>query len=344
MSPRLRLPAAATPLLMAGALWATSALAPVALGGGAQTPPPCGPDGVCVPRPQTFGWYQTRWRTFPGDVAAIPPTPATGGDQPDREELGGPELPDASEEGQLGPASSRPAEAAPGGEAPAEGEPAAEDAAEAGLGELPGEAPLRQFEVPGIGGAPAPGAGETPPPTGQSPTGEGAIPEAGSGGEPGSDPLDPFGATPPAPPAWISNAALRRAALDQSSLEPLPMVEHAAAIAEALEGPPVLPPMAAPTAQPPLKSAPPASAGTTITPPSDQDEDAPPMLPPGLARGAGTSAPIVAQPASVQPMIDGNVTAASAVQPADFQLVNPAAESVDVEPLQQAIYFEASDK
>src|SRR5215213_245566 len=159
MSPRLKLRAAATPLVMAGALWATSTLSPTALGGGAQTPPPCGPDGMCVPRPETFGVYQTRWRTFPGDVITRTPTPAPGTAGPKGETLGGPQLPGPAEEGQLGPARA-PREGAPGEEPAAEG---AEDAAAAGLGTLPGEVPLPGLELPGAEGAPPAGEGNEVP-------------------------------------------------------------------------------------------------------------------------------------------------------------------------------------
>ncbi len=366
MSPRLKLRAAATPLVMAGTLWATSALSPVTLGaghgplvnrGGAQTPPPCSPDGVCLPRPQTFGWYQTRWRTFPGDVAAAGPTPADGAPQ-GQPEFGGPQLPEATEEGQMGPSPTR----RPGEEgAPAEGEQPAEDAAAAGLGGLPGESPLAGLDLPGIG-APGPGADE------------GAVPEPGTqpgadpGAEPETNPLDPFGAAPPAPPAWITNAAAQRAPLSSSAFAPLPVVEHAAVIdpasgvaapvlpADVSNAPAVLPAAAAeqPAAnleQPPLQVNMPVMSGPNL-----HGGDAPPVLPPGLMNTVGQAAgtmpvtaapPIVEQPPSVQPVvIDDQVEAASMEQPVGIQLINPAAAEVDptAEGLQQAIYFEASDQ
>ena len=311
MSPRLTL-RTATPLVMAGALWATGALAPIALGGGAQTPSPCGPDGVCVPRPETFGVYQTRWRAFPGDSIGKTPTAATV--EPEKPELGGPKLPTPAEEGRLGPAKA-PREGGAPGEQPTED--GGEDAAAAGLGTLPGEVPLPGIELPGVT-PPAPDAAE-----GEQ---SGAIPEAGAvpepGAEPGANPLDPFGSAPPAPPAWLKSAALENRPVGvASSLETLPMVDHAAAVdASRMDGPNL------------------------------HGDDAPPILPPAL-RGAGGAAPMVApkmvQPASVAaPIVDDQVTKASAVQPAGIQLINPAAAMVDpeAEGPQQAIYFEVSDQ
>jgi hypothetical protein len=293
---------------------------------------------------------------FPGDAAILTPTPAAADAEPDREDLGGVELPKATEEGQLGPARPDRGEAAPGEEPAAGGEPGEEDAAGAGLGELPGEGPLQGFELPGIG-RPAPAPEGTPPAEGGEPPAD--APDAGPGAEPGSDPLDPFGTAPPAPPAWISTAALHRAALEQS-LEPLPVVEHAAAIAEAIgaETPqPEQTPIGGPAPlemQIPVSFTAPAGNGRKL-----HSDDAPPVLPPALARGVNgiapaaattrqsDSAPAVVQPKSVQPIvIVDRVTAASADEPVSIHLINPAAAMVDpsAEGLQQAIYFEASDK
>jgi hypothetical protein len=297
---------------------------------------------------------------FPGDAAILTPTPAAADAEPDRESLGGVQLPKATEEGQLGPARPDRGEAAPD-EAPAtDGEPSEEDAAGAGLGGLPGEGPLPGFELPGIG-RPAPAPEGTPPAEGDEPPAGGpeAGPEAGPGAEPGSDPLDPFSTAPPAPPAWISTAALHRAALEQS-LEPLPVVEHAAAIAEAIgaETPhPDQTPIGASApleVQVPVSFTAPAGSGRNL-----HSDDAPPVLPPALAqgvngigseaatRGQSDGAPVVKQPESVQPIVvDDRVTAASAEEPLGIHLINPAAAMVDplAEGLQQAIYFEASDK
>jgi hypothetical protein len=374
MSPRLKLRTVATPLVMAGTLWATGTLAsalgaghgPIVNRGGAQTPPPCSPDGACVPRPQTFGFYQTRWRTFPGDLAAIPPTPAEDPAQRQQRELGGPQPPAPSEESQAGPTPT------PRTGAGAEGAPAAEgaapeDAAEAGLGTLPGEAPLPGFDLPGVG-PPLPGVDGAP-------AGEGAAPGAAPNGAqpdpgavPGGNPLDPFGpssASPPTPPAWIT-AAAQRAALEPSEFDSLPVVEHAVAIdpstglpspvlpaekpATAIVPAPVHPPVQVET--PPAEIIMPVAAGANL-----HSDDAPPALPPALMNRvapasaiapAPTTPPTVQQPPSVEPIVvvDDQVEAASMEEPLGIQLINPAAAVVDptAEGLQQAIYFEASDQ
>jgi hypothetical protein len=374
MSPRIKLRAAATPLVMAGALWATSALTPFALGGGAQTPPPCGPDGVCSPRPETFGWYQTRWRTFPGDVAFKAPTPAPGAGGPEPENLGGPQLPTPAQEGLLGPAR-QPREGAAGGAAPGAGaEPTEEDAAGAGLGGLPGEAPLSGFELPGA--APAPGGAQPP-----ASDAEGGAPEGGPdtgpmpdpAAQPGTDPLDPFGAAPPAPPSWISRSVIGSAALNESAHQSLPIIEQPAAAAvdlnAAIQSPrgevqhSIFMPAAidnAPMEAALIENFEPGPQLPPLDGPNLHGDDAPPVLPPSLLGGvagaqpwaaAATAPPTLRQPASVQPvvdapMVDTRVTAASAESPLGIQLINPAAALVDpsAQGLQQAIYFEASDK
>jgi hypothetical protein len=45
------------------------------------TPPPCAADGTCYPNEGTWGWYQCRWRKWPGEElvptpAGVQPTPA----------------------------------------------------------------------------------------------------------------------------------------------------------------------------------------------------------------------------------------------------------------------------
>jgi hypothetical protein len=47
------------------------------------TPPPCAADGTCYPNEGSWGWYQCRWRKWPGEELA--PTPA--GVQPTPAEL-----------------------------------------------------------------------------------------------------------------------------------------------------------------------------------------------------------------------------------------------------------------
>jgi hypothetical protein len=54
------------------------------------TPPPCCADGFCYPKPETWGFYKTRWRHWPVEyVAAAPGLPGVGpagqpGLEPDR--------------------------------------------------------------------------------------------------------------------------------------------------------------------------------------------------------------------------------------------------------------------
>lgn len=360
MSPRLKLRAAATPLVMAGAVWATSAWSSIALGGGAQTPPPCGPDGICVPN-AVYGVHITRWRPFPGDVVGKPPTPAIK--KPEEEEMGGPVLPDATKEGQMGPTRAPRGEGAPGEAPAAEGE---EDAAAAGLGTLPGEVPLPGIELPGVGQpAPVPEGGEAP---AEGPAG----PQGDPGAEPGADPLDPFGSAPPAPPTWLKNAALQhREPVAAATLESLPVVTTAVANEE-------LAPIYAP-ADAAAFAAPVAAEPAVMDGPNLHGDDAPPTLPPALQTGISSVtparrvappqasvAPTIVQPAiaqpvsvgqvaasapvaktaSVEPTDDEMVIAASAEEPVGIHLVNPAEALVDpeAEGLQQAIYFEASDQ
>jgi hypothetical protein len=47
------------------------------------TPPPCCADGICYPKPDTWGNYQTRWRRWPAEE--LEPTPAAGAKQPGKE-------------------------------------------------------------------------------------------------------------------------------------------------------------------------------------------------------------------------------------------------------------------
>jgi 2-oxoglutarate dehydrogenase E2 component (dihydrolipoamide succinyltransferase) len=328
---------------MAGAFWATSALS-IALGGGAQTPPPCGPDGHCAPSTATFGTHPTRWRPFPGDNIGIkPPTPPTKAAE--EEDTGGPKLPGPTEEGQLGPARApRGGGNAPGAE-PAEA--GAEDAAAAGLGGLPGEVPLPGLELPGIG-QPAPPEG------GEAPADGPGVGPGQPAAEPGADPLDPFGSTPPAPPAWLKNATPNNQSAAAAELAPLPVVTRADAQVESA-------PNRSP-ADPAAFVAPVAAEPRVMDGPNLHSDDAPPMLPPALQGGISSVAPArrlvppqaVATPAlpplaktkSVETTVDEEVIVASAEEPVGIQLVNPAEALVDPEAqgLQQAIYFEASDQ
>jgi hypothetical protein len=189
MSPRIKLRAAASPLVLAGALWGTTSL-PEALANRPQTPPPCNVDGVCKPN-AVWGYYKTNWRTFPGDTAGLQPSKAEGPAQTEQEkaeqELHGPEMPPMGKEGQVG------------AELPKR---AAGDAA----------APAAETQGPGeiLPGAPALPAGDAP-----------AAPlnlEA-----PPADELDPLGAKLPksparaAQPSWLSQPG-------NAKLEQLPNV------------------------------------------------------------------------------------------------------------------------
>lgn len=82
------------------------------------TPPPCAADGTCYPNTSEWGYYPSRWRTWPG--VSLEPTPSKGPTQADgrvSEELGHSETPPAELEDAAAPPSSprreKPAEAPP---------------------------------------------------------------------------------------------------------------------------------------------------------------------------------------------------------------------------------------
>lgn len=337
MSPRLKLQSAAKPLLLAGALWSVGLSCSVGVAGtGAgrpQTPPPCGPDGVCIPNIPTYGWYQTRWRTFPGDIAKEP-TAAELEKQKEKdqeEEFGGPKPPTMDMEGML--RRERPTR---GAEGDAEGGPVPDPNAD--IRDLPGLPPL-----PGPGAGP--GAGEAAP-GGELPLGpDGGLPPAGTTPPGGADPLDPFGAAPPTPP-WLPKAVMANPAA--AEFAPLPYVEdHSSA-----------------RVVQPVDNIEPLLDGPNL-----HGDDAPPALPPALQRLSGLRRPAgegmvygapvlppplpttrtaMVQPGSVQPQAAaaGGVQQASIVIPVGGQLVNPAASMEAIaedQGAQQAIYFEATD-
>lgn len=346
MSPRLKLQSAAKPLLLAGALWSAGFVAPAgAVGNGSgrpQTPPPCGPDGVCIPNIPTYGWYQTRWRTFPGDPSAKVPTAADLKAQEEKdvqEDLGGPQPPPMEMEGGLN--RERPKRGANGA---AEGGPVPDPNED--IRNLPGLPPLPgPGDAAGPAGAAPGGAAPGEAPAGNLPLGpEGAPPPAGTAPEGAADPLDPFGAAPPAPP-WLSKSAMTNPAAD---LVQLPYVE---------EGP------ASKVVQP-VDNIEPLLDGPNL-----HGEDAPPALPTALQRLSGLRSPTsggvaygapvlppamapartaMAQPASVRPKLPttGAIQQASVVVPVGGQLVNPAGSMEAIaedQGAQQAIYIEASD-
>ncbi len=346
MSPRLKLQSAAKPLLLAGALWSAGFVAPVgAVGTGSgrpQTPPPCGPDGVCVPNIPTYGWYQTRWRTFPGDAAKLP-TEAQEKSQEEKDqerELGGPQTPSMDMEGSL--SRERPKR----GDQPAEGGPAPDPNED--IRNLPGLPPLPgPGDVPPAGGAvPGPAAAPAAAPAGNLPIGpQGAPAPAGTQPEGGGSLIDPFGSAPPTPP-WLSQSAM----INPAAVEfvRLPYVEE---------------PLGTQVVQP-VDNIEPALDGPNL-----HGEDAPPALPAALQRLSGKLSPAagavvsgmpalppalppvqtaMAQPGSVRPVAPaaGMIQQASVVIPVGGQLVNPAGTMEAIaedQGAQQAIYFEASD-
>lgn len=346
MSPRLNLQSAAKPLLLAGALWSAAFATPVgAVGHGGsrpQTPPPCGPDGVCIPNIPTYGWYQTRWRTFPGDPS-VKPTIDDIEKQKEKDkedDLGGPQPPPMDMEGSL--TRERPKR---GGQPGAEGGPVPDPNED--IRSLPGLPPLPgPGEAPPAGGAMPDGAPAAAP-AGDLPLGpDGAPAPAGTAPEGGAaDPLDPFGAAPPTPP-WLSQTTMTNPAAGE--LVQLPYVEE----------------LPASQVVQPVDNIEPLLDGPNL-----HGEDAPPALPAALQRLSGLRSPVgqgvaygvpvlppamaptrtaMAQPGSVQPKLPapGVVQQASVVIPVGGQLVNPAGTMEAIaedQGAQQAIYIEASD-
>ncbi|MBA4107272.1 MAG: hypothetical protein C0485_16120 [Pirellula sp.] len=346
MSPRLKLQSAAKPLLLAGAMWSAGFATPVgAVGNGSgrpQTPPPCGPDGVCIPNIPTYGWYQTRWRTFPGEAKGPTKADVEKQEEKDKEEdIGGPQTPPMEMEGSL--TRERPKRGAQPG---AEGGPAPDPNED--IRNLPGLPPLPgPGEAPPAGGAmPAPAGNPAAAPAGDLPLGpDGAPAPAGTAPEGGANPLDPFGAAPPTPP-WLSKATMTNPAAGE--LVQLPYVEEQSG-AQVVQ---------------PVDNLEPLLDGPNL-----HGEDAPPALPAALQRLSGLRSPVgqgvaygapvlppamapvrtaMVQPGSVAPArrAAGVVQQASVVIPVGGQLVNPAGTMEAIaedQGAQQAIYIEASD-
>ena len=340
MSPRLKLQSAAKPLLLAGALWSAGFATPVgAVGNGSgrpQTPPPCGPDGVCIPNIPTYGWYQTRWRTFPGDAKGPTKADLEKQEAKDKEEdLGGPQTPPMEMEGSL--TRERPKR---GDQPSAEGGPVPDRNED--IRNLPGLPPL-----PGPGEAPpAGGAAPDAAPAGESPLGPDEAPApAGTQHDGGANTLDPVGYAPPSP-RWLTQTTMTNPAAGE--LVQLPYVEEQT-------GGQVVQPVD--TIEPALDG------------PHLHGEDAPPALPAALQRLSGKQSPVMngvaygapvlppamapvrtamVQPGSVAPATPavGVVQHASVVIPVGGQLVNPAGTMEAIaedQGAQQAIYIEASD-
>lgn len=293
---QLKLGKALAPMAMLG-VFGAPAVAGTHPGAPPRIAAPCSPDGNCIPNYKSYGFYPTYWRPFPTDTSGIVPTPEEGEGKTDEDNLGGPQLPDAGEEGSAGPRPRTPG-------APVEGAPQGEAAPGA-------ETPVDGIPTPTLEPGPGPA---------------GALPGPGPAqGEAVPDPLDPFGGKPPAPPAWMQ--------------EP---IESASFLSQPSVGLPAQP--------------------AVMTGPNLEGDDAPPALPPSLQSALdGVAAPHVwtnqamatalEQPARVgsiaRPATQPGVVQASAQIPLGIQLINPAS-AVAVEPgeegLQQAIYFEASDR
>lgn len=321
MSPRLKIRAAATPLVLAGALWGSPASLPEALAGRPQTPPPCTVDGICKPN-AVWGYYTTNWRQFPGDVAGLQPSPADGveAEKAKEDPLRGPQMPDMAKEGRVGAELSTPR---PG----AAGDPAAAPDAEAPAGEAEGPGEM----LPGV--PPLPG-------------GEAPAPAPLNLGEPAADELDPLGALPPKPaapsarPSWLdqpASAKLEQLPSVPVKLQRLPSVPTPSIGYEAIE----------------------ERRAPVLEGPNLHSEDAPPALPASLQRvsrqglqtnpawlpGVVNELPPVNQPASVRPASHNRVTPTSAESPLGVHVIRPAggAQSSTTSPTdegtQQAIYI-----
>jgi hypothetical protein len=169
------------------------------------TPPPCAADGTCYPNTGEWGYYPSRWRTWPGaqlePTAAKSPTPAEGQISP---ELRHTETPPAELEDAAAPPSS------PKHEEPAEGAPAEgakQPAAESQPSTLP-NVPLPDAESPPLG----PTSENDPPPAlprslSMRPTGTGTRQAAMLGGSHPAASGVSTGDPPPTPP-WAQSASL----------------------------------------------------------------------------------------------------------------------------------------
>ena len=73
------------------------------------TPPPCCADGRCYPNPLTFGVYETRWRRWPVEVAALGPDGQPGTLPAATDDIPRFEAPPAEEEDQKAPPPTEPA-------------------------------------------------------------------------------------------------------------------------------------------------------------------------------------------------------------------------------------------
>ena len=313
MSPRLKLQSVAKPLLLAGALWSAGLATPAgAVGHGGnrpQTPPPCGPDGVCVPNIPTYGWYQTRWRTFPGDAKPVVDDGSKEADGDEGQEISGPKPPTTAEEGTITrERPKRPGQpAADGGPVP---DPNEDIRNLPGLPPLPGPGDAAPAPAPGPAGeaAPAPAGGLPIGPGGQ-PAPAGTQPEGG-----GADPLSPFGSAPPTPP-WLTQSMTNPAA---GELVQLPYVEQA--------GGQVVQPV--------------DNIEPVLDGPNLRGDDAPPALPAALQRLSGIRSPVGQGVVAVAPALPPALapTRTAMAQPSSVQ-AKPSAAPASMQPsryIQQA--------
>ncbi len=79
--------------IASGPAWGQAACRPT-------TPCPCSADGVCRPKRDSWGHYETKWRPWPGDKVSGGPTPADDAEARDKleEELKAFQRPDAEHE------------------------------------------------------------------------------------------------------------------------------------------------------------------------------------------------------------------------------------------------------
>src|SRR3972149_6584192 len=102
------------------------------------TPPPCAADGTCYPNRGAWGWYQSRWRRWPGDELAPIPT----GAEPTPAERIGPELqpteiPSPGLEGAAAPPPPPTTKKRPAGPEATDGEPSASPGPDGGAPATP---------------------------------------------------------------------------------------------------------------------------------------------------------------------------------------------------------------
>jgi len=170
------------------------------------TPPPCAADGTCYPNPGEWGYYQVRWRTWPG--VALEPTPAG---EPTPEEQLGPELsphetpPAEVEDVQAPPGTTkRQPPTTPPVAPPTEAEESPGNGAEP-------TAPNQQpFSPPSVEPMTEPGAEADPPPMLPLSISQPKRPTASASRTKGARALAPKSASndPPPTPPWTHRAAL----------------------------------------------------------------------------------------------------------------------------------------